>query len=539
MGSNAGMDTATSLLMGQLAEYLRGLARRLDPGSGWYGEFLRRDPEGMRACLDGTAIPPWDVLESLLRDAAASTGEVRYAAGLRDAAAAAWDRAPGGARELRELLVRAAEQRVAAEAALTSLTARPDGVPGAPGERESAWERERAWLRDDAARAADRHRDLAARLSALPVEPVEPARLPRVPAPRREGATTRPVAQPPDGLPGVGETGYEDPAADLAAQPPESGPGLPEPRDQGSTGRPGVRPPEPSPGDPGQSVVARGRRAGEPVRRAEGRWLRGGRRTGGARYAGAPAGEAPPSLPDAAPRAPEVTPRGARFAHLVAASADPDTEPAEHPGADPTAPPRPGPGAPEPAVGPAVGSASGPGAGALAPEVPRTVARLLGLRAQGRGGEAHALLCEAAGWPAPLLPEFAAELGRAGLGADWATLLWEAASLPPDRLAAAAAALGEAGRDGDSDALLRQGVARPTAEIAEAALLLGAGGREREADALLSAFVRLRTAEEAAALARRDPHWFAPRLLRAASALAGGKHRDLSHALRVAGIALP
>ncbi|MFC6982957.1 hypothetical protein [Streptomyces cirratus] len=179
------------------------------------------------------------------------------------------------------------------------------------------------------------------------------------------------------------------------------------------------------------------------------------------------------------------------------------------------------------------------GDAAAPPEVPQTVARLVGLRAQGRGGEAHALLCEAAGWPAGLLPEFAAELGRAGLGADWATLLWEAASLPPDRLAAAAAALGEAGRDADSDALLRQGAARPTAEIAEAALLLGAAGRDREADALLAAFVRLRTAEEAAALARRDPQWFAPRLLRAAAALAGGKHRDLSHALRVAGIPLP
>ncbi|THA46407.1 hypothetical protein E6R62_33790, partial [Streptomyces sp. A1136] len=230
------MDTATSLLVGQLAQYLRGLARRLDPGSGWYGEFLRRDPEGMRACLDGAAIPPRDVLESLLLDAAASAGEVRYAAGLREAAAAAWDRAPGGARQLRELLVRAAEQRVAAEAALASLTARPDGVPAAPGERESARERERerAWLRDDAARAADRHRDLTARLSALPVEPARP---PRVPGPRREGATTRLVAEPPESGPGVWEPRYEGPAADFGVQPPESArpPRVPGPRREGAT----------------------------------------------------------------------------------------------------------------------------------------------------------------------------------------------------------------------------------------------------------------------------------------------------------------
>lgn len=167
------------------------------------------------------------------------------------------------------------------------------------------------------------------------------------------------------------------------------------------------------------------------------------------------------------------------------------------------------------------------------------VGELVALRAQGRGGEAHAVLCEAAGWPAERLPGLAAELVRAGLAADWATLLWEAASLPPERLAAAAAALGEAGREADSDRLLRQGVSRPTAEVADAALALGAAGRPREADALLDAFVRVRTAAEAAALARRDPDWFAPRLLRAAEARSPAHRRDLVHALRVAGIAAP
>ncbi|MET9948871.1 hypothetical protein ABZZ19_28885, partial [Streptomyces sp. NPDC006341] len=68
------METAASLVIGQLTEYLRGLTRRLDPGTGWYAEFLRRDPEGMRACLDGAAIPPWDVVDSLLRDLAGAGG---------------------------------------------------------------------------------------------------------------------------------------------------------------------------------------------------------------------------------------------------------------------------------------------------------------------------------------------------------------------------------------------------------------------------------------------------------------------------------
>ncbi|MFB0633445.1 hypothetical protein ACEPPI_39995, partial [Streptomyces sp. AB3(2024)] len=103
-------------------------------------------------------------------------------------------------------------------------------------------------------------------------------------------------------------------------------------------------------------------------------------------------------------------------------------------------------------------------------------------------------------------------------------------------LAAAGGARGEGGREGDSDRLLRQGVARPGAVVAEAALALGAAGRDREARTLLGAFVRLRTAEEAAALARRDPHWFVPRLLAGARALSATRHRDLAHALRVAGI---
>ncbi|MBT2469470.1 hypothetical protein J7E97_16695, partial [Streptomyces sp. ISL-66] len=91
----------------------------------------------------------------------------------------------------------------------------------------------------------------------------------------------------------------------------------------------------------------------------------------------------------------------------------------------------------------------------------------------------------------------------------------------------------------DCEALLRQGAARPAAEIAEAALVLGEAGRSREADALLAAFVRVRTAEESARLARRDPGWFAPRLLRAAEALSGSHHRDLLHALRVAKLPVP
>ncbi|MFD7026842.1 UL36 very large tegument protein, partial [Streptomyces sp. NPDC059917] len=229
-------------------------------------------------------------------------------------------------------------------------------------------------------------------------------------------------------------------------------------------------------------------------------------------------------LADAPDAVRATAPSGARFGH-PAAGGPPGARGADRPGTETGAPG--GAGAPEAGRGGAE-----PGA-----RTPVLVAELIELRGKGRTGEAHALLCEAARWDAAPLAGLARELERAGLGADWATLLWEAASLPPDRLAALAAALSDAGRTADCERLLRQGAARPAPEIAEAALALGAAGRSREADALLTAFVRVRTAEEAAALARRDPRWFAPRLLAAARGLAGSAHRDLVHAFRVAKIA--
>ncbi|MFF4424084.1 hypothetical protein ACFY04_25430 [Streptomyces sp. NPDC001549] len=494
------METATSLAISQLSGYLRGLTQRLDPGAGWYGEFLRRDPEGMKACLDGAAMPPWDVVESLLRDLAGARGaefaarETVYAAQLRAAAVAVWDRLPGGEGELRTLIAAAVAQRADAQTALRSLTVRLGRA--ADRAETDALTRELSWAQDDVARAMARHEDLAARLRALRAGPdgLWPA---------------RPEAA--EWLPGV-------PRQREARIEPGAGPGI----------EPGIEP-RAEPGAAPQAADAEEppARAEAPVGRAEGRWLRGARRAGGARYAGsaapaAPAFTPPPGhpggdgTPGSGPGPVLPAPRGARFGI-------PDAPAPEAPGGAEAAP-RPAPH-PEHRAGPSAGV---PGAVAAA---------LLALRAQGRSGEAHVLLCEAAARPAEQLPALAAELTRAGLAADWATLLWEAASLPPERLAAAAAALGAAGREGDSDALLRQGAARPAAEVADAALALGGAGRIREADALLGAFVRVRTAEEAAGLARHDPQWFAPRLLRAARALPGPQHRDLVHALRVAGIA--
>ncbi|MET9639628.1 hypothetical protein ABZY83_25055 [Streptomyces virginiae] len=494
------------------------MTQRLDAGAGWYGEFLRRDPEGVRACLNGAAIPPWDVVESLLRDLAGAGGaelaarETVYAARLRAAAVTVWDRLPGGEDELRTLLVAAAAQRAESEAALRSLTARLGEA--ADRAETDALTRELSWTQDDVARAAARHEDLAARLTALRADP-----LPTVP---RQRSPHAPQAEAPTG---PAEPQLRDGAPTEPAAPVRTGPLIETPPGAGgnaqSAAQAGPWPVAPAPTGP-RAAEPRPQDAPEqaavlpPVGRAEGRWLRGARRSGGARYAGATAPEAPAFTPPPGHADTEArpAPRGARFGrHRPEPQPEPQPEP----------PPQ---AAPAPAAAPAPPT-----------RPPRAVAaELLALRAQGRTGEAHALLCQAAAWPAGQLPHLAAELARAGLAADWNTLLWEAASLPPVQLAAAAAALGEAGREADCDALLRQGVSRPAAEVADAALALGAAGRTREADALLGAFVRVRTAEEAAALARHDPQWFTPRLLHAAGLLSGARHRDLVHALRVAGI---
>ncbi len=237
------------------------------------------------------------------------------------------------------------------------------------------------------------------------------------------------------------------------------------------------------------------------------------RRRGSARFAGMAEEEGAPVVvpPAAAPTLPAPaagsrrTPRGARFA-----------------------------GAAETPV-----ERSQPRRQALAPadrqDVIATVETLVRLRGEGRSGEAHALLVEAAYWPAPRFPLLAAEMERAGLSADWATLLWEAASLPADRLVAAADALAAAGRTTDGEQILRQGVVRPADEIGKAVLALAGEGRRREVRALLDAYVRVRTPEEAARSAAPGPGTLVPLLLEAAQGVSDERHWDLVHALRVAG----
>ncbi|MFJ7995729.1 hypothetical protein ACIQ7D_00895 [Streptomyces sp. NPDC096310] len=420
--------------IGTFARYLTDLTTLLDPGAGWYGVFLHRDPEGLRACLGGTEIPPWDVVESLLQDFAAGRDthtvarEGERAGRLHSAAAGAYDRLPGGGEALTERLRLMDRERTHAAGRAEELVRLLRTTPeGAPGGRQLT--HDLAWIRDDLARATARCSELRARLAALP--------RPDAAAPAR--------------------------AADAAG-------------------------PVPAPKPPRKKRTPRGARfAGievDEVQEAE---------------------EPPPAPVSPAPSAAApATPRGARF------------------GGAPVAPRREAPPAPSPEDHRAA---------------VETVAELRRLRAEGRTGEAHVVLCEAAGRPPEQLPPLAAELHRAGLGADWAELLWEAAFLPPARLAAAAGALAAAGRDDDCGQLLRQGVSRPAAEITDAVLALGEAGRAHEARALLSAFVQARAPEEAALLAAPDPRRLVPQLLDAARAVSASRERDVVHALRVAGFA--
>lgn len=528
--------------IGAFARYFRGMTELLDPDGGWYAVFGQRDPEGLRACLDGAEVPPWDVVESLLHDLAAShenrpvDRETARASRLHAASAAAHDRLPGGVDALRERLgLMQHEQATAAGRAdevMRRLRVVAEGSPEA-----DQLEYDLAWVRDDYARATARCAELRERLAAVGEPANTPAShtthgspAPRTPSPAH--AAPDPEYGSPEARPTAADGWYraEEPAVDdqsvfgrpdggrptvpdewFRPEPgrggergqgadgrrhsegwggPDSRRGVPETADMGDTGaNPAVRP------DDSQEM------AQVPGQR------RKLRRQRGARYAFTDATD--PSATPLTPPATTAAPRGARFGGAPGSgkSRDGDSE---------------------------------AGMTRQQSEARRaaldTVAVLVRLRAAGRSGEAHVVLYEAAAGPAEQLPFLAAELHRAELGADWASVLWEVSSLPPDRLAAAASALAMAGRDADCGVLLRQGISRPAEDIAQVVFALADAGRAQEVQALLGAFVRARTPEDTARIAAADPPRLVPLLLEASRAVSTTNERDLARALRSAGI---
>ncbi|MEU8795260.1 hypothetical protein [Streptomyces sp. NPDC048643] len=532
----------------EFARYLNELMDRLDQGGGWCGVFWQRDPDGMRACLDGWEVPPWDVVEALLQDLLAGYGdrataqETDRARTLHHASLTAHDARPGGRNALGDRLdVMLREQRYAAERQ-TEL-ARLLHTAGTHEEAD-AIRLDLAWAHDDHERATARCAELRHRIDRIDrrartapahpapapdgtwtpqpqnrSHPTEPDTHPREPAPAAPGSHTTPYADRYDTGPNPAASPTPAPAHDPHPWVPAQGgprntPADPTPhthqhrtpgRHRDDTPAPDGRP-QPTTQQPAFAPAAADSPAAPTAKRSK-------RRTrGSARFAGmTEADTGPTPLPDTAPTLPAPaapgrrTPRGARFAGAA-------EEPAPHPA---------------PATTPPDDDARH--------HTTQTVATLTRLRAEGRSGEAHALLVEAAHWPAARFPHLATELHRHGLDADWATLLWEAASLPADRLVAAADALTAAGRTTDGQQMLRQGVARPAPEIGAAVLALADQGRHRELGALLSAYVRVRTPEEAARSAQPDPQRLVPLLLEAARTVSDQRHWDLVHALRVAG----
>ncbi|WP_405570776.1 hypothetical protein OG418_38795 [Streptomyces phaeochromogenes] len=515
----------------EFAQYLNGLLSRLDQGGGWCGVFWQRDPEGMRACLDGTEVPPWDVVQALLQDVAAEFGdraaaqESDRARALHGASLAAYDGRPGGRDALSDRLdVMLREQRYAAER--LSELGRSLRTATGPEEAES-YRIDLAWARDDHDRATARCTELRSRMDeldqravggraqgALTIPPGEIGtdvfwdEEPRNEEPRsdrsggasagpstRRGGPQRPAPDE-DDWPDLWRDASADRAAGEAArQAAESGWQAAAPAPEAAP-RPTVAQ-EDEAAAPETPEPAKGRASKQRSKR---------RARGSARFAGMmdedAAAAAAPAMP--VPSTAEPTLRGARFAGVAEEPARPKArrEPLDDEARRTTV---------------------------------QTVERLVRLRREGHSGEAHAVLVEAAYWPAARFPLLAAELHRAGLGADWATLLWEAASLPADRLVAAADALAVAGRTADGDQMLRQGVVRPAPEIGEAVMGLVGEDRHREVRALLDAYVRIRTPEEAARSVETDPPRLIPLLLEAARHVSQQRHWDLIHALRVAG----
>ncbi|MGW1541521.1 hypothetical protein ACWCPM_15020 [Streptomyces sp. NPDC002309] len=513
--------------MREFANYLTSLLAGLDHGTGWCAVFWERDPQGMRACLDGHEVPPWDVVEALFQDlaaeygAAAAAAEQERARPLHAAALLAYDTRPGGRDALGDRFdAMLREQRYATErlAELGRL------LPTATSrEAVDAIHLDLAWARDDHTRATARCAELHRRMAELDRRAAG-ARTPGPGTATSGGPATGPDAVGPGPAPGGAAVG---PGAGRAAFVPGSapegpfagrgpGPGAPQgpfaglDPVSGSAPGPGTDPPGAAPlaGAAHPSAPGAATPTPDPAPRQR------KRRRGGARFAGAeqdaavpavvPQG-AVPALPAPAPAAGRG-PRGARFAGAAQEQAVPV----------------------EPRRAAEDGAARREAAG--------LAETLLRLRGEGRTGEAHVLLADAAYGPAAHFPLLAAEMERAGLGADWATLLWEAASLPAGHLVAAADALAGAGRDTDAERILRQGVGRPAYEIGLAVLGLGHEGRHREVRALLDAYVRVRTPEEAARSAGPDPEALVPLLLEAARGVSAERHLDMVHALRVAGL---
>ncbi|MCC5036205.1 hypothetical protein DMH02_024180 [Streptomyces sp. WAC 00631] len=161
-----------SAAMGEFTRVLGELTAELDPAGGWFGVFLRRDPEGVAACFQGRDLLPWDVAEALLQDYAALHGlpaAERVYGVVREAyrvAAATYDARPGGRQALLDQLDVMIRERQYAVVRRRRLTGNAEGSPSA-AEESARTGAELAWAEDDVRRASARCAELRRRLEAL------------------------------------------------------------------------------------------------------------------------------------------------------------------------------------------------------------------------------------------------------------------------------------------------------------------------------------------------------------------------------------
>ncbi|RZU34743.1 hypothetical protein EV284_4343 [Streptomyces sp. BK022] len=195
------MAEQLTAVAGEFGVYLDGLLSRLDQNAGWCGIFWHRDPEGIRACREGREVPPWDVVDALLRDLAATYGtepalaERERARALHTAALGAYDACPGAQDTLTRRLRATLRERHDAEEREAALAHRLAGAR-TEGEAE-ALRVDLAWARDSRHRATARIAELRDRLSRMPRP--EPAA--RVPGQGVPGRASHPAASAlaPDG----------------------------------------------------------------------------------------------------------------------------------------------------------------------------------------------------------------------------------------------------------------------------------------------------------------------------------------------------
>ncbi|MGP4000240.1 hypothetical protein [Streptomyces sp. 8N706] len=404
----------------EFADYLQTLLEALDPESGWYGVFAQRDPEGIRACLEGREVLPWDVVDALLQDVAvrhgpsASEGERLRAERLHRASVAAHDLRGGGRDALQDrldVMLRERQYAAARERELSAALASSGGVPPSDSEGLAT---DLAWARDDLERATARCEEIRARLAVL--DRAEPP------------PDERPTAAPAAPLRGARFAGLDDVAEDLAPAAPVV-PEAPAPA------------PAPAPAKPR-----------------------------GARFAGAyDAAEE-----ERAPRAPRAPKRAAR-ADAAPRAARADAAPRK-------AGPEAGAAARRETVETVERLASLRASGrsgeayivlceAAAGPAERLPLLLAGLEGAGLAADVATLLWEAACLPPPALAATAAALTDAGRTEDCGVLLRQAVARPAPEVAGTVLALHSTSRASEAEivlaALLRTRTAEEAARVAE------------------------------------------------------------------------